>query len=147
MAVSGQILETACKMEQRVNLMFLVKLGKTFAKAYAMLKEVCGNECLSLTQIFEWFKRFKEGCETTESDPRPGRPSTSKPVENIEKIGELIREDRRLSIRGLAEITGIDKECVRKIFHESFDIRKVCAKNGAKTPHSRVKEVKNEHLR
>ncbi|KAJ8954227.1 hypothetical protein NQ318_005822 [Aromia moschata] len=48
--------------------------------------------------------------------------------ENIEKIGKLIREDRRQSIRGLAEITGIDKECVCHILHESFHMRKVCAK-------------------
>ncbi|KAJ8948150.1 hypothetical protein NQ318_009238 [Aromia moschata] len=70
------------QLEQRVNLKFPVKLGKTFTKAYAMLKEMYGNESLSCTQVFEWFKRFKEGRETTEDDPRPGRPST----ENIEKI-------------------------------------------------------------
>ncbi|KAJ8959029.1 hypothetical protein NQ318_022283 [Aromia moschata] len=43
-----------------------------------MLKEVYGNECLSRTHVFEWFKRFKEGRETTEDDPRPGRPSESR---------------------------------------------------------------------
>ncbi|KAJ8939666.1 hypothetical protein NQ318_006188 [Aromia moschata] len=72
-------------MEQRVNLKFLVKLGRTFTEAYAMLQEVYGKEFLSRTQVFEWFKRFKEGRETTEADPRPGRPSTSKTDENIEK--------------------------------------------------------------
>ncbi|KAJ8960939.1 hypothetical protein NQ318_020239 [Aromia moschata] len=30
--------------------------------------------------------KFKEGRETTEDDPRPGRPSTSKTDENIEKM-------------------------------------------------------------
>ncbi|KAJ8958040.1 hypothetical protein NQ318_002046 [Aromia moschata] len=95
------------QMEQRVYLKFLVKLGKNFTDAYAMLKEVYGNECLSDTQVFEWFKRFKERRETTEDDPRPGRPSTSKTDENIEK-------------------TGIDKGCVRQILHKSFN--KVCAK-------------------
>ncbi|KAJ8937083.1 hypothetical protein NQ318_017672 [Aromia moschata] len=64
----------------------------------------------------------------TEDDQRPGRPSTSKTDKNFEKIGKLIREDRRLSIRGLAEITGIDKECVRQILDESFNLRKVFAK-------------------
>ncbi|KAJ8949095.1 hypothetical protein NQ318_017000 [Aromia moschata] len=52
-------------MEQRVNLKCLVKLGKTFTEAYVMLKEVYGNDCLSRTQVFESFKRFKEGRETT----------------------------------------------------------------------------------
>ncbi|KAJ8961120.1 hypothetical protein NQ318_008797 [Aromia moschata] len=111
-------------MEQGANLKFFVKLGKTFTQAC----NVYGNECLSRTQVFEWFKRSKEGRETTEHGPRPGRPSTSKTDENIGKIGKLICEDRRLSIRGLAEITGIDKECVRQILHESFNKRKVCAK-------------------
>ncbi|KAJ8957576.1 hypothetical protein NQ318_020616 [Aromia moschata] len=92
-----------------------------------MLKEVYGNECLFRTQVFEWFKWFKEGRETTEDDPRPGQPSMSKTDENIEKSGKSIREDRCLSIRELPEITGIDKECVRQILHESFNMRKVCA--------------------
>ncbi|KAJ8957486.1 hypothetical protein NQ318_020512 [Aromia moschata] len=64
----------------------------------------------------------------TEDDPRPGRLSTSKADENIEKIGKLIREDRPLSIRGLAEITGIDKDRVRQILYESFNMRVVCSK-------------------
>ncbi|KAJ8938689.1 hypothetical protein NQ318_015308 [Aromia moschata] len=71
---------------------------------------------------------MEEGRETTEDDPRPGRLSTSKTDEHIEKIGKLIREDCRLSILRLAEITGIDKDCVRQILHESFNMRKVCAK-------------------
>ncbi|KAJ8946283.1 hypothetical protein NQ318_023134 [Aromia moschata] len=110
------------QIEQRVNLKFLVKLGKTFAEAYAILKEVDGNECLSHTRVFEWLKRVKEGRETTEDDPCLGRPSTSKEDENIEEI------DLRLSIRGFAELTAIVKECVRQISHESFNMRKVCAK-------------------
>ncbi|KAJ8949172.1 hypothetical protein NQ318_021663 [Aromia moschata] len=113
-------------MEQRVNLKFLIKLRKTFTEAYAMLKEVYGNECLSRTHVFEWFKQFKEGRQTTEDDMRPGWPSTSKTDEKIENIGKLIRENRRLNIRGLVEITGIDKECIRQILHESFNMRKVC---------------------
>ncbi|KAJ8945277.1 hypothetical protein NQ318_016047 [Aromia moschata] len=76
--------------------------------------------------------KLVEGRKTTEDDSRPGRPSTSQTDENIEKIGKLIREDHCLSIRGLAEITGIDKECVRQILHESFNMCKVCANMVAK---------------
>ncbi|KAJ8963061.1 hypothetical protein NQ318_018525 [Aromia moschata] len=61
--------------------------GDTFPTLSSLDKlEVYGNECLSRIQVFEWFKRFKEGRQTTEDDPRPGQPSTSKPDENIEKI-------------------------------------------------------------
>jgi len=68
------------QMEQRVN---WVKLGKTATEAHAILKEMYRSKCLSHTQIFEWLKRFKDGHETTEDDPRPGRPSTSKTDNNI----------------------------------------------------------------
>ncbi|KAJ8961765.1 hypothetical protein NQ318_021366 [Aromia moschata] len=66
------------QMEQRVNLKFLVKLGKTFTEAYAMLKEVYGNECLSRTRKFlNGLNGFKEGRETTKDHSRPGRPSAN----------------------------------------------------------------------
>ncbi|KAJ8960941.1 hypothetical protein NQ318_020241 [Aromia moschata] len=119
------------KLEERVNIKFLVKLGKTFTEAYAMLKEMYGTECVSRTQVFEWFKRFKEGREMTEDDPRPGRPSTSKMDENIENI------DRHLNIRGLAEITGIDKECVHQKFAQEWCQNYPLPRKG----------IKNEHLR
>ncbi|KAJ8941774.1 hypothetical protein NQ318_006431 [Aromia moschata] len=37
-----------------------------------MLEVVYGNECLSRTRVFEWFKRFKEGSETTADDRTSG---------------------------------------------------------------------------
>jgi len=49
-----------------------VKLGKTATEVHAMLKEMYGRECLSRTQVFELFKRFKEGSEMTEDDLCPG---------------------------------------------------------------------------
>ena len=56
-----------------------------------MLKKVYGDECLSRTQVFQWFKRCKEGREEIGGDQRLGRPSTSKTEANIEKVGEIVR--------------------------------------------------------
>ena len=67
---------------------FCVKLGKSATEIYDMLKNVYGDECLSRTQVFEWFKR---GREEIGDDQRPGRPSTSKTEANIEKVGEIVR--------------------------------------------------------
>ncbi|KAJ8956999.1 hypothetical protein NQ318_012165 [Aromia moschata] len=72
------------QMEQRVNLKFFVKLEKTFTEDYAMLKAVYGNDYLSRTQVFEWFKRFKQGRETTENDPRPDDPQRQKRTKTTE---------------------------------------------------------------
>ena len=111
----------------RVNVKFLAKLGKSATETYGLLKEVYGDDCLSHTQVFEWFKRFKEGRED-EDDPRPGRPSTSKTDDNIENVARIVREDSRLSIRAIGEKSNLDKETVRQILHENLGMRKVCAK-------------------
>ncbi|KAJ8945974.1 hypothetical protein NQ318_017090 [Aromia moschata] len=65
-------------MEQGVNLKFLVKLGKTFTEAYVVLKDAYGNECLSRTQVSEWFKRFKEG-------PKPKRNVTEAETKTVKR--------------------------------------------------------------
>ncbi|GFU04817.1 protein GVQW3 [Trichonephila clavipes] len=83
------------------------------------------SQCLSLARVFEWFKRFKDG---RQDDSRPGRPSTSKTDENVEKVDSLIRSDHRLSIRAIAETVNIDKECVRQILHDNLNMQNVCAK-------------------
>jgi len=99
-------------VEQRINVKFCVKLGKSTRETYEMLKKVYGYECLSPTQVFEWFKRFKEGREAIGDDQRPGCPSTSKTDANNEKVGEVVRLNRRLSIRAVAELMNTDKETV-----------------------------------
>jgi hypothetical protein len=48
------------KVEQHVNVKCLAKLGKFATETYSLLMEVYGDECLSHTQVFKWFKRFKE---------------------------------------------------------------------------------------
>ena len=71
------------KIEQRVNLKFLCKLGKSASESYETLQSVYGDDCLCRTTVFEWYKRFKEGREDVEDDERPGRPVTSKTDLNI----------------------------------------------------------------
>ncbi|KAJ8952903.1 hypothetical protein NQ318_006520 [Aromia moschata] len=54
--------------------------------------------------------KFLNGLNGLKRDVK--RPKTTKTDDNIKKIGKLIREDRRLSIRGLAEITGyLQRRC------------------------------------
>jgi len=64
-------------VERRVDVKFCVKLGKSATETYDLLK-VYGDDSLSRSQVFEWFKMFEEGREEIGDDQRPGRPSTSK---------------------------------------------------------------------
>ena len=59
-------------MEQRANIEFCFKLGKKCAETYEFLKKVYGDDCLSPTQVYTWFARFKNGRDDLNDDPRPG---------------------------------------------------------------------------
>jgi transposase len=76
-------------MEQRVNIKFCVKLGKTPTETYEMLQTVYDNEALSHSSVFEWFKRFKDRRKDLQDDPRSGRPSTSRNADTIAKAHEM----------------------------------------------------------
>ena len=70
-------------MEQWICIDFCFKLSKTGTGTYEMIKTTFGDEVMSCSQVFEWFWRFKEGCQSMNSDPRSGRPSTSRNEEKI----------------------------------------------------------------
>ena len=44
-------------VEQRINLKFLVPLGKTPTEALKLLQEVYGDDTMSRTRFFEWYRR------------------------------------------------------------------------------------------
>jgi len=122
-------------VEQHVSVKFCVKLEKSATQTYDLLKKVYGDECLSHTQVFEWFKRFKEGREEIGDNQHPSRPRTSKSDANYEKVGEIVRQNHRLSIRAVAELINIDKK-TRQILHNNFNMKKSVFKDGTETPHS-----------
>jgi len=70
--------------------------------------------------VFKWHKTFKEGREYVEDDPRPGRPISSTNDENLEVVRAVIVKDPRLSVRMIAEETGLDKCAVHRILTEKF---------------------------
>jgi hypothetical protein len=61
-------------------------------------------------------------------DDRPGQPRTALNDDNIEKVRHVIRKDRRLGVRAVAEKVNLDMESVRQILTEELNITKVCAK-------------------
>ena len=67
---------------------------------------------MSRTRIFEWHKRFREGKEDMEDDPRSGRPTTSRTNENVERVKEKVRSDRRLTVRMIADELNMNSERV-----------------------------------
>ena len=125
------------KVEQRANVKFLVKLDKTATDTYDLLRIVYGDDSLSRTQVFEGLKKFKEG-----SDWRRSPSWSSSHIENVKKIREIIRKNRYLSIRAIAELENIDKETVGQILHGSLQIKKIYAKMVPKLLTPKQKETR-----
>ena len=79
------------------------KLEKSVTETFEMLKIAFGEEAMCRTQTYEWWKRFKEGRTSVDDDPRSGRPSTSKTDDNFAIVREVIRSNRRLTVREVSE--------------------------------------------
>ncbi|XP_042236972.1 protein GVQW3-like [Homarus americanus] len=114
-----------CKTEQRVNIKFLVKLTKSSSETFQLLTEAYGEDCMSRARVFEWHKRFSEGRETVKDDDRPGRPRTAVTDDKIEKIRDMIRKNRRLGVRAIAEKVNLDRESVRRILKEELNMTRI----------------------
>jgi len=93
-----------------------------------MLVQVYGDNAMKKTAVYKWVKRFSEGRESVTEEEGSGRSTTSKTEENIAKVHKIVRENRRLTVRSIAEQVNIDRETVRNILTEDFDMRKVWAK-------------------
>ena len=67
------------------------------------------------------------GRTDVEDDERSRRPTASKSTNNIREIEKIVREDRRLSIRLIAERMSIDKETVWQVVPDNLHMIKICA--------------------
>ena len=93
--------------EQRFAVKFCVKLGKSTTETFAILNTAYGDVTMKRATCFRWHKRFKNGRLSVEDDEHSGRPSTLTDDPHIDEINTLVRANRRLTVRELAEECGI----------------------------------------
>jgi hypothetical protein len=65
---------------------------------------------------------------SVEDDECPGRPSTSKTTENVEKNWALIHENRRRTIHELADTVWINYGVCQAILTENLNMHRISAK-------------------
>jgi len=88
-----------------------------------MLQQAYGEDCLSRKQCHEWYQRIKSGRTSIEDDPKSRRLTTSMDDDRVEKVLAVIRQNRRLTAREVAEEVGICKSSCHMILTEK---RKIC---------------------
>ena len=114
--------------EQRVCITFCFKLGKTATECYEMLKTAFGEQAKGCSQTFQWFSRFKAGRTSTDDDEGSGRPVSSSTPQMIERVHQIICEDRRLTIDEVSMLVGISHGTCHKILTEDLKMRRVASK-------------------
>ena len=70
------------------------------------------DDTMSRTCLFKWYRRFKEGRKEVEDDQRSGRSSTSRTDENVERVRQKVRSDRRLAVGIVADELSMNSEKV-----------------------------------
>ncbi|GFT53187.1 protein GVQW3 [Trichonephila clavipes] len=83
---------------------------------------------MSRARVFEWFRRFKEGRQSVNSDPRSGRPSTSLNADKIAQVKAVVCSDRRLPVREIAQESHISVGSCDEILRKDLNMRRVSAK-------------------
>jgi len=110
---------------QRYAIKFCVKLNKSATETFASLTEAYGDASLSRTMVFKSHKALKEGQENVEDNPRSGRPISSTNDQNVEVVRAVMVKDCRLSVRMIADETGLDKSAVHRILTDHLRVQQV----------------------
>jgi transposase len=116
------------EIEQRTNMTCCFKLGKTATETHEMVVRVYGDAAVSRKAVYKWRERFRGGAESAEGGQRSGRPSTSTIDENVSKINEMIRENRKLTIRQISNALNISFASMQLVLTKNLNIRRVSAK-------------------
>ena len=59
-------------LEQRMNIRFCVKIGKSVSETLALLTVAYSEYATKKSSVFEWRRPFKEGRENVQDDLRSG---------------------------------------------------------------------------
>lgn len=116
------------KMEYRAIIKFFVMEGLSTTEIHKKILKVLKEDAPSFSTIHRWASQFRRGHTTIEDDPRSGRPKTATTPQIIQKIHDMVLDDRRLKVREIASAAGISAERVWHILHEDLKMRKLCAR-------------------
>ena len=83
------------------------------------------DQALPRSNVFRWYGRFRDGQEDNEDNPRSGWPTKCRNDNNVEKISQLLLQNRHLLLRMLADEVNICKDTVRKTVVEDLRKRKI----------------------
>jgi hypothetical protein len=92
------------------------------------VQKAYGNEALNRSNFFRWYSQFRDGRELVEADERGGRPKSTPAEVNIVAVADLVKNERRIPSRMIAESLNIPKTVDLRILKEDLGKGKLCAR-------------------
>ena len=105
--------------EQRAYIKLSVLLNKSVIEVSNDLAHISPASHMSRTQVYVWFKDFKEGKRVDIGDlPRSGRPRETTDEENKEWVKDLILESDGMNTNDLLYETNLPETSLRRLLNE-----------------------------
>src|SRR5688500_13819373 len=103
------------KTEVRVVIKYFQLKKMSPTEIHADLQNTLGQSAPSYDVVKKWCREFKCGRQSCEDEHGAGPSKTVSTPENINRIHDLVMNDRRLTIRRIAELTDIGHTTVDNI--------------------------------
>jgi len=107
------------------------------------VQKAYGNKAVNRSNVFRWYSRFRDGRDLVEDDERCGLPKSTRTQVNIAAVDDLVKNDRRIASRMIAESLNIPTDVVLRILKEDLGKRKLCA---SFVPRSLTPEQREERV-
>jgi transposase len=120
----------ACTTEEQRSVMrfFLWALGLNAKDIHKEKLPVYVQKCLPRKAVHNWVEKFSQGISKVADVARPGRPVEIATEGTVQRVEELIRADRRITIDSVATALGCSRGLAYSIKNGRLKLRKVWAR-------------------
>ena len=113
------------KIGHRYVIQYLHLKGLSPTNIKAELDSTLGGSAPSFTTIKYWAAEFKQGRRSYQNEHRSERPNDVTTSGMVQKIHKRVLDDLPRKVREIADMLGISKTGVHRIFTENFGMKKL----------------------
>jgi hypothetical protein len=84
------------------------------------------GKCLSSKAVHDLVEKFSQGHSKVARDPQPGCPVETAAETTVQRMEELIQDDRVITIDNVETALGCSHGLAYSIMHDCLKFRKVC---------------------
>jgi hypothetical protein len=117
------------KEEQRSVVRFLSSEGTKPIEIHRRMKVQCGEACLSLQQVYEWSRKFRNSVASVADAPRSGQAHRIVTPESIAAAEAIVMDNLHVTVNEIAANLNITHGSAHHIIHDVLKFRK-CLQGG-----------------